>query len=46
MEKILELLLNYIAILYLDNVRVKGLYTNYSNKEALPGIYWFVYKYI
>ena len=45
-EKILELLLNYIVMLYLDNVGVKGLYTNYGNEEALPGIRRFVYKHI
>ena len=45
-EKILEPLLNHIAMPYLDDVGVKGPYTNYGNEEALPGIRRFVYEHI
>jgi hypothetical protein len=45
-EKILEPLLNYIAIPFMDDVGVKGLYTDYSNKEVLPGIRRFVYEHV
>ena len=45
-EKILELLLNQVAMLFMDDVGVKGLYTDYNNKEILPGIHRFVYKHI
>ena len=31
---------------FLDNIRVKGPYTIYSNKEALPRIRRYVYEYI
>ena len=31
---------------FLDNIRVKGPYTIYNNKEALPRIRQYVYKYI
>jgi hypothetical protein len=27
-----------VAIPFLDDIGVKGLYTNYNNEEALPGI--------
>ena len=44
--RILGKLFPIIAIPYLDDVRVKGLYTTYSNKETLPGIRRYIYKYI
>ena len=31
---------------FIDNIRVKGPYTTYSNKEALSRIRQYVYKYI
>ena len=31
---------------FLDDIRVKGLYTIYNNKESLPRVHWFVYKHI
>ena len=31
---------------FIDNIRVKGPYTNYSNKEALPRIRQYIYKHI
>ena len=31
---------------FLDNIRVKGLYTTYSNKEALPRVRRYVFKHI
>jgi hypothetical protein len=45
-EKILEPLLNYMAILFMDNIRVKGPYIDYNNKEVLPRIQRFIYEYI
>jgi hypothetical protein len=35
-----------VAILFLDNVSVKGLYTNYDGEEALPSIQRFILKHI
>ena len=43
---ILKDLFLYIAMLFLDNIGVKGPYTEYDNEESLPGIRRFVYKYI
>ncbi len=31
---------------FLDNIRVKGLYITYSNKEALPRIRRYIFEYI
>ena len=42
---ILEDLFLYIAMPFLDDIRVKGLYIDY-NKESLPRIQRFVYKHI
>jgi len=43
---ILKDLFLYIVMLFLDDIRVKGLYIDYNNKESLPGIQRFVYKHI
>jgi hypothetical protein len=31
---------------FLDDVSIKGLYTNYDGEEALPGIQRFILEYI
>jgi hypothetical protein len=31
---------------FLDNISVKGLYTNYNGEEALPGIQRFILEHI
>ena len=46
MITILKDLFLYIAMPFLDDIRVKGLYIDYDNKESLPGIQRFVYKHI
>ena len=38
MITILEDLFLYIVILFLDDIGIKGPYTEYSNEESLPGI--------
>jgi hypothetical protein len=43
---ILEDLFLYIAMLFLDNIRVKGPYTDYVSEETLLGIRRFVFKHI
>jgi hypothetical protein len=43
---ILEDLFPHIAMPFLDDIRVKGPYTDYDNKESLPGIRRFVYEHI
>jgi hypothetical protein len=43
---ILEDLFLYIAMLFLDNIRVKGPYTDYDSEETLLGIRRFVFKHI
>jgi ribonuclease HI len=45
-EKILEPLLNHVAMPFMDDVGVKGPYTDYDNEEILPGIRRFVYEHI
>ena len=35
-----------IVILFLNNIRVKGLYSNYNNKLKLLGIRYFVFKHL
>ena len=35
-----------ITLLFIDDIRVKGLYNNYNNKEVLPRIYQFILEYI
>ena len=44
--RILNNLFLIIVMPFVDNIRVKGPYTNYSNKEALPRIRQYIYKYI
>jgi hypothetical protein len=43
---ILKDLFPHIAMPFLDDIRVKGLYIDYDNKESLPRIQRFVYKHI
>ena len=31
---------------FIDDIRVKGLYSNYNNKEKIPRIQWFIFEYI
>lgn len=45
-EKILEPLLNHTAMPFMDDVGVKGPYTDYGNEEVLPGIRKFVYEHV
>jgi hypothetical protein len=45
-EKILEPLLNHVAMPFMDDVGVKGPYTDYDNEEVLPGIRRFIYEHI
>jgi hypothetical protein len=35
-----------IAILFIDNIRVKGLYTNYSKELKLLKVYRFVFEHL
>jgi hypothetical protein len=35
-----------IAILFIDNIKVKGLYTDYSKELKLLRVYRFVFKYL
>ena len=35
-----------VAMLFLDDVRVKGLYTDYNREEALPGIQRYILEHI
>jgi hypothetical protein len=44
--KILEDFILYNCILFLDDIRVKGLTTIYNNTEVLPGVRQFVIEYI
>ena len=43
---ILEYLNPNIAMPFVDNVGVKGLYNNYNSKESLLKIRWFILEYI
>jgi hypothetical protein len=43
---ILEDLFPYIAMPFLDDIRVKGPYTDYNSEETLPGIRRFVFEHI
>ena len=31
---------------FINNIRIKGLYIDYNREEILPGIRYFIYKYI
>ena len=46
MTKILEDLILYDYMLFLDNVGVKGPTTMYNNTKVLPGVCRFVIEYI
>ena len=46
MNLILEDINLVIAMPFLNNVRVKGLYTNYDREEALPSIHRYILEYI
>jgi hypothetical protein len=46
MSLILEDINLKVAMLFLDDVSVKGLYTDYDGEEALPGIRRFILEYI
>ena len=46
MIRILDKLFLTITMSFLDDIRVKGLYITYSNKEALFRIRRYVYEYI
>jgi hypothetical protein len=46
MNLILEDINPEVAMLFLNNVSVKGLYTNYNREEALPSIQRFILEYI
>ncbi len=46
MNLILEDINLVIVIPFLDNVRVKGLYTNYDGEEALPSIRRYILEHI
>jgi hypothetical protein len=35
-----------VAKLFIDDIGIKGLYTNYNREEALPGIQRFILEYI
>jgi hypothetical protein len=35
-----------IAMLFIDNIKVKGPYTNYSKELKLLGVYRFIFKYL
>jgi len=43
---ILEELFPKVTILFINNISIKGLYTNYNNKLKLPGIRHYIYKYL
>jgi hypothetical protein len=43
---ILEDLFPYIAMPFLDDIRVKGPYTDYDSEETLLGIQRFVFEHI
>ena len=35
-----------VVMLFLNNIRVKGLYSDYNNKLKLLGICYFVFKHL
>jgi hypothetical protein len=35
-----------IAILFIDNIKVKGLYTDYNRKLKLLRVYRFIFEYL
>jgi hypothetical protein len=46
MNRVLEGLIPDIAIPFLDDIVVKGLYTDYDREEALPRIRYYILEYI
>jgi hypothetical protein len=44
--KILERYILYYALLFLDNILVKGLRIIYDREESLLGVYRYILKYI
>jgi len=44
--RILNDLFLIVTMPFLDDIRVKGPYTTYNNKETLPRIWRYVYKHI
>ncbi len=46
MNLILEDINPVVAMLFLDNVRVKGPYTDYDREEVLPGIQRYILEHI
>ena len=46
MNLILEDINLVIAMPFLDNIRVKGPYTDYDREEALPGIQRYILEHI
>ena len=44
--KILERYILYYALLFLDNIIVKGLQTVYNREESLLGVYRYILEYI
>ena len=46
MSLILEDINLIIVMPFLNNIRVKGLYTNYNREEALPSIQRYILEYI
>ena len=46
MTKILEQYILYYALLFLDNIIVKGLQIIYNGEESLPGIRRYILEYI
>ncbi len=46
MNLILEDINLVVAMSFLDDVRVKGPYTDYNREEALPGIWRYILEYI
>ncbi|PMD22728.1 hypothetical protein NA56DRAFT_570141, partial [Hyaloscypha hepaticicola] len=43
---ILEKLFPKVIILFINNISIKRLYTNYNNKLKLSGIRYYIYKYL
>ena len=46
MNEILQGLIPKVTMPFMDNIGVKGPYTRYDNKEALPGICRYIYEHI
>ena len=46
MNLILEDINLVVVMPFLNNVRVKGLYTDYDREEALPSIYRYILEHV